>query len=149
LPDAFEMSFKVNVTAPVLLALRLAKGMAARQWGRIINIVSTTAYRPAQDGFLGYCSSKAALISATKGLALEFGQSGITVNCISPSFTGHANMAPAMVEAVSPMMVAMQAIKRPATPEDFVGSIAFLASDDAAFMTGQLLVTDGGGYMIG
>lgn len=147
-PEAFEMFYKVNVTAPVLLSLRLATGMVSRQWGRIVNIVSSTAYRPAPGGF-GYSTSKAALISATKGLAAELGQSGITVNCISPSFTGHSNIPAAMVEAVSPVMVAMQAIKRPATPEDFVGSIAFLASDDAAFMTGQTLVTDGGGYMIG
>ena len=93
-----------------------------------------------------YIASKGAVIGLSRSLAAEVGADGVTVNCIAPNFTrteGTAIVEREAPEAVA-QTVASQAIPRVAVPADLLGAVSFLASDAAAFMTGQTLVVDGG-----
>jgi len=114
-------------------------------WGRIINISSNTFFMGLPN-MAHYIASKGAVIGMTRSLSSEFGTFGITANCVAPNFTRTEGTA--IVEATAPEVVAQtvasQSIPRVAVPADVLGTILFLASDEAAFMTGQTLVVDGG-----
>jgi NAD(P)-dependent dehydrogenase (short-subunit alcohol dehydrogenase family) len=117
----WEQTFAVNVTAPMLLIQALAPGMAARGWGRIVNVVSVTAR-------LG-------------------GPSGITVNALSPGAVrteGEVELAGGETAGLHAEIVAAQAIPRGLLPADMVAAVRFLASDGASGMTGQVLEVGGG-----
>ncbi|MBP0595712.1 SDR family oxidoreductase [Paraburkholderia sp. LEh10] len=135
----------VNVDAPFLLARALSPSMIRQRWGRIVNLASSSVWGP-PPGMTAYASSKMAVIGLTRALASELGAHGITVNAISPGLTRHAgsaaNMPPAQFEAVR----SRQFIPRTETPDDLTGALAFLVSDAAAFITGQVINVDGGGF---
>jgi NAD(P)-dependent dehydrogenase (short-subunit alcohol dehydrogenase family) len=78
------------------------------------------------------------------GLAGEVGQYGITINCVAPGLTRTAKAAASLPEGFFQEMASLQAIKRSGTPDDQSGVVSFLASDDAAFITGQTILADGG-----
>lgn len=145
--DRLDLFFSVNVMAAFQLSQGLAPGMAERKWGRIINIVSSSAWGP-YPGFTAYVSSKMALVGMTRCLAVELGDSGVTVNAITPALTWHDQFKSALPESVWEDQRQRQAIHRTATPEDLVGGIAFLCSDDSAFMTAQTLFLDGGAVIV-
>lgn len=135
----------VNVEAPFLLAQAFCPGMAKRGFGRVINFASSTTWGP-PPGMAAYATSKMAIIGLTRALASEFGAHGITVNAISPGLTEHAgtkaNLPPDAFTAVK----SRQFIQRTEQPVDLVGPVLFLASDRSAFITGQVLNVDGGGF---
>ena len=100
-------------------------------------------------GLSAYMASKAGVLGLTSGLANDLGQFGITVNAVSPGLTRTPAVeedvaAGRLSEAALEAMIDQRAIRRAGTPQDLVGTVAFLVSDDAAFMTGQFLVADGG-----
>ena len=134
----------VNVTAPLLLCRLLAPAMAEHAWGRIINIASDTVDRPPGPGMVPYITSKAAVIGFTRALAVELGPAGITVNAISPGLTdtgaASADQPPELFAAVREA----QAIRRTLVPDDYAGLVRFLASDEAAVITGQTISADAG-----
>ena len=134
----------VNVEAAAALVRRVAPGMIARGWGRIVNIASDTFDRPPGPGLLAYITSKGAVIGLTRAFAVELGPAGITVNAISPglTLTGAAggDQPPEMFAAVRDG----QAIKRTLVPADYAGTLAFLVSDQAAIITGQTISADAG-----
>jgi NAD(P)-dependent dehydrogenase (short-subunit alcohol dehydrogenase family) len=99
--------------------------------------------------FLHYIASKGAVIAMTRGLARELGKDNITVNALAPGFTVSENVAkdPGHMQA-GDLSRASRAIKRDESPQDLVGTVSFLASEDAAFLTGQTIVVDGGSAML-
>ncbi len=140
----------INLDGTFLVTAAFVPGMRVRKWGRIVNMASST-FGSVTTGFAHYVASKGGVIGFTRGLAGDLAADGITVNAIAPGLTrspgtivrkprpGFANMDEEF-EAIA----RLQAIKRPEVPDDLVGALSFLTSDDAAFMTGQTLNIDGG-----
>ncbi len=135
----------INLDAMFLTAQSFVPGMKASGWGRIVNMASNTFATPV-TGFVHYVASKGGVIGFTRALASELGPHGVTVNAIAPSLTRTpGTLGPGGQPADRFAMVRnLQAIKRSEEPDDLVGALAFLTSDDAAFVTGQTLYVDGG-----
>lgn len=135
----------INLDSMFLTAKAFVPGMVDRGWGRIVNMASNTFGTPV-TGYSHYIASKGGVIGFTRALASDLADRGITVNAIAPSLVRtHGTQvtnprSDERFEAVS----SMQAIKRTQMPEDLAGTLSFLASDDAAFVTGQTLYVDGG-----
>lgn len=134
----------VNLDGVFLCAREVIPHMKRQGGGRIVNMTSTTFFMGVPN-FCHYVASKGGVIGFTRGLAGEVGQFGITVNCIAPGLTktGSVEASPDIL-ATWQMLVDAQAIHRKETPDDLVGPLLFLASDDSAFVTGQTLCVDGG-----
>jgi NAD(P)-dependent dehydrogenase (short-subunit alcohol dehydrogenase family) len=135
----------VNLDSVFLLVKAFLPGMKERRWGRIISVSSTTFHSGIAFN-THYTASKGGLIGFARSLASEVGDFGITVNTIAPGLTRTdttMNGKPAEFGWFE-MIRQQQAIKRTETPEDLAGPLAFLASDDSAFVTGQTIVVDGG-----
>jgi (S)-1-phenylethanol dehydrogenase len=140
----------INLDSVFLMCAVFVPGMRARKWGRIVNMASSTLGSVVSD-FVHYVASKGGVVGFTRALATELGNDGITVNAISPGLTrspGTLARTPrpgmASMEDELAFAATMQAIKRPEVPADLAGTVSFLTSDDAAFMTGQTLNVDGG-----
>jgi NAD(P)-dependent dehydrogenase (short-subunit alcohol dehydrogenase family) len=142
-PEEWDRVLEVNISGVFHACRAVAPYMRQAGRGRIINMASgaVTMGRP---NYLHYITSKSALIGMTRSLARELGDYGITVNTIMPG----AIVTEIPRETVTPeqreRLTALQCIRRPGTPEDLVGAAMFLASNAAAFVTGQALTVDGG-----
>jgi NAD(P)-dependent dehydrogenase (short-subunit alcohol dehydrogenase family) len=141
--DEFRRVMAVNLESAFLLCKACIPSMRAGDWGRIINVTSRTFWLPVPD-MAAYLASKGGVIGLTRALATELGAHNITVNVVAPGLTRTATMEASTADAVFAMTANMQVIKRTQEPEDLVGLVSFLASDDSAFMTGQTLMVDGG-----
>jgi NAD(P)-dependent dehydrogenase (short-subunit alcohol dehydrogenase family) len=116
------------------------------QHGRVINVASRT-YFLANPGQMAYVAAKGAVMGMTRVMAKELGEEGITVNAVAPGMVATpGTQAHSNEEAFNRVMM-NQAIKKRVTPEHFAGLIAFIASDDAEMITGQMILCDGGGYL--
>jgi NAD(P)-dependent dehydrogenase (short-subunit alcohol dehydrogenase family) len=133
----------INLDSVFHLVKAVLPNMKAKGWGRIISMSSTT-FHAGLAGSTHYTASKAALIGFSRALASELGQYGITVNTIAPGLVKTATTDGGPQHQWFEALAQQQAIKRTEVPEDLVGPLAFLASDDAAFVTGQTLLVDGG-----
>jgi 3-oxoacyl-[acyl-carrier protein] reductase len=118
------------------------KGMMKRRAGRIVNIASIVGLT-GNKGQANYAASKAGLIGFTKSVAKEYATRGILVNCVAPGFI-ETDMTAALPEEARATLLQAIALGRLGRPEDVAGAVLFLASDLAAYVTGQVLVVDGG-----
>lgn len=141
--ENFRRFLAINLEAPLILAQTMAADMAKRHWGRIVQIASSTVGNP-MPGFCSYITTKMGGIGMVRGLAAELGPKGITVNAISPGLTRTPASEKELPQALFDAVVHRQLIKRTEVPEDLCGALAFLSSDDAAFITGQNIFVDGG-----
>jgi NAD(P)-dependent dehydrogenase (short-subunit alcohol dehydrogenase family) len=127
----------------VFLCIKAALSQMKKQkYGRIINISSSTFFLT-HPNLCHYITAKAGVIGLTRALATELGEFGITVNAVSPGLTRTERTAD-IPQEIWDFQVSLQAIKRPEVPGDLVGTVIFLASEDAAFITGQTICVDGG-----
>ena len=137
----FDRVYAVNVKVPFFLVAELAPAMAERGKGAIVNVTTMVA-EFGQSGMALYGSSKAALVLLTKAWAAEFGPSGVRVNAVSPGPTrteGTADMGDALDQLANTTPHG-----RPGLPDDIAAAIAYLATDDAAYVHGAVLPVDGG-----
>ena len=136
----------VNLRGPFLMVKHVVPHMKARQYGKIINIGSGTAYRGVPM-LLHYVTSKGGIVSFTRALSRELGQHGIRVNTLGPGFTlsdSVVDQNPEHVRTAQPRAIAGRAIPRDEHPHDLLGALIFLASSEGDFITGQNIAVDGG-----
>jgi NAD(P)-dependent dehydrogenase (short-subunit alcohol dehydrogenase family) len=146
--DEWRKVMDVNILGVALCCRACVPHMRKAGGGRIINLASGAPIKGVPL-FLHYISSKGAVIAMTRGLARELGKDGITVNSLAPGFTLSENVLAKEDHMKSGVVTrGTRAIQRDETPEDLVGAVSFLAGADAAFVTGQTLVVDGGSAMI-
>ncbi len=139
---------RVNVDGLVHVTRAVVPGMQAAGFGRIINLTSIAAFGTAMPGTTFYAATKAAVIALTKRFALDLGAHGITVNAVAPGFI-RTDMVSAgrTAEQAAQLLESMAGkamVRRVGTPEDIAHAISFLAGERAGFVTGQVLVVDGG-----
>jgi NAD(P)-dependent dehydrogenase (short-subunit alcohol dehydrogenase family) len=139
--EQWDQVLAVNLKGTFFCAQSALAGMRERGWGRVINTSSVASL--GNIGQANYAASKAGVIGLTRTLALEYAKYGITVNCVAPGPV-MTRMLAGVPEAIRERIVAKVPVGRIARPEEIAGVHAFLASEDAAFITGQVLFVDGG-----
>jgi NAD(P)-dependent dehydrogenase (short-subunit alcohol dehydrogenase family) len=141
----WDRMMAVNVRGSFECAKAVAPEMRKKQYGKIVNIASGTVFKGAPM-MLHYVTSKGAIVAMSRSLARELGDDGIRVNTLAPGLVMSANVLdnPAWKGAVLQNNIASRAIKREATPEDMCGTLVYLCCADSDFVTGQVLVVDGG-----
>jgi 3-oxoacyl-[acyl-carrier protein] reductase len=146
--DDWRAIFAANVDSAFFLAQSLAPAMKAAGYGRIVTISSGAGLRPSLTGIQAYAASKHALVGLTRQLAAELGPHGITVNSVAPGLvlSNPASRAQweSYGEAGQAAILARIHTRRLGHPEDIAAAAAFLCSDDASWITGQILSVDGG-----
>lgn len=142
--DMFDQVVKVNLKGLYFCTQAVVKTMIEKKYGKIINIASS-------QGRIGipmnsdYASTKGAVISLTRTLAVELGPLGINVNGICPGLTPTEGMkSTGLSQELTDAVINMTPLRRTGVPEDYIGIAIFLASDESSFMTGQTVSVDGG-----
>ena len=142
--DLFDKVIRINLRGPWLVTQQALPDMLEAGWGRVINITSSSVQTgsPMQGH---YVSSKGGLVGMTKALALEFAASGVTFNMIPPGFIDTPMLRAAPIDADA--FAKTLPMKRIGQPEDIAAACAYLASEEASYVTGQVISTNGGRYM--
>src|SRR5689334_10946835 len=140
--DDWDMVLDANLRGPFAAIRAASRGMMKRRWGRIINITSVVGVI-GNKGQANYAASKAGLIGLTKSVAKELASRNILINAVAPGFI-ETDMTAAMTPEARETLSKQIPLERLGTPNDVAATVAFLASDFASYITGQVLVVDGG-----
>ena len=140
--EEWEEVLRTNLTAVFKLTREAVKRMIRRRSGRVINVASVSGIL-GPPGQANYAAAKAGLIGFTRSVAKEYAKRGVTVNAVAPGFI-ETDMTAALPEAVQKEYLAQIPAGRFGKPEEVAKLVAFLASDDAAYITGQTICIDGG-----
>ncbi len=143
--EEWETVINTNLNSVFRLSQLCLRGMLKARWGRIINITSVVGLS-GNPGQCNYSAAKAGMIGFTKSLAREVASRGITVNAVAPGFIS-TDMTDALTEDQKTEMLQQIPLARLGEPGDIAKSVAFLASDDAAYITGSTLHVNGGMFM--
>lgn len=143
--EDWNLVIQTNLTGAFLCTQAVMQGMMKERWGRIINIASVVG-EMGNAGQANYVASKAGLIGLTKSLAQELGSRNITVNAVTPGFIS-TDMTAVLAEEHKAKMLGIIPLKRFGEPADIAAAVAFLASEGASYVTGNVLKVNGGMYM--
>jgi 3-oxoacyl-[acyl-carrier protein] reductase len=141
----WDLVMAVNLKSAFLCTKAVSRVMMKNRWGRIINMSSVVGVM-GNAGQANYSASKAGLIGLTKSAAKELGSRNITVNAIAPGYI-QTEMTENLPQAAKDGFLSSIPLKRPGTPEDVARVVSFLASDNAEYITGQVIHCDGGMVM--
>jgi 3-oxoacyl-[acyl-carrier protein] reductase len=141
----WEEVLNVNLKGAFLCTKAVTKPMMKQRYGRIINVSSVVGVS-GNPGQANYVASKAGIIGLTKGVARELASRGITANVVAPGYI-ETDMTADLPDKAKDAMVSQIPLGRSGTPEDIAAAVVFLASDQAAYITGQVLHVSGGMYM--
>ena len=139
--DYFNHFMAVNMTGQMLMTRAVLPSMQERGGGSVIFQSSGAAYRAASSP---YCLSKLTVVGLTRGFASELGKFGIRVNCIAPGVIDTEATRVTVGEPVMDMMVKQLPLGRRGTTDDLLGILIFFASDDSKFVSGQVMLVNGG-----
>jgi len=143
--DDWDAVLDANLRGAFVAIRAVSRGMMKRRWGRIINMASVVGI-VGNKGQANYAASKAGLIALTKTVAKELASRNILANAVAPGFI-ETDMTAAMTEDAKKTLYAQIPLERLGTPKDVAGIVTFLASEYAAYITGQVFVVDGGMVM--
>jgi 3-oxoacyl-[acyl-carrier protein] reductase len=141
----WDLVLKINLDGAFLAIQQVLPTMMKNRWGRIINISSVVG-QAGSAGQANYAASKAGLIGLTKALAQEMGSRSITVNAVAPGYIA-TDMTKDLPEELKQKLLGAIPLGRMGRPEDIAAAVKFLASEDAAYITGQVIAVNGGMYM--
>jgi 3-oxoacyl-[acyl-carrier protein] reductase len=143
--DDWNAVIDANLRGAFVAIRAASRGMIKRRWGRIINIASVVGLT-GNKGQANYAASKAGLIGLTKSVAKELGSRNVLANAVAPGFI-ETDMTAAMTTEARAGLAGQIPLERLGSPQDVAGIVAFLASEHASYITGQVLVVDGGMVM--
>ncbi|WP_031500764.1 3-oxoacyl-[acyl-carrier-protein] reductase [Bryobacter aggregatus] len=143
--DDWNQVIQTNLTGAFVAAQAVMSGMMKERWGRIINIASVVG-EMGNPGQANYVASKAGLIGLTKSLAQELASRNITVNAVTPGFI-ETDMTAVLSDEQKERITSLIPLKRLGQADDIAAAVAFLASDNASYITGHILKVNGGMYM--
>jgi 3-oxoacyl-[acyl-carrier protein] reductase len=141
-PEAWDRVIRTNLTSAYLCTRAALRGMLKARWGRIVSVTSVAGIT-GNPGQANYAAAKAGLIGFTRSVAKEVGSRGITVNAVAPGFVD-TDMTGALDDSVKEAALPAIALGRFADPGEIAAAVGYLASEDAAYVTGHVLVVDGG-----
>lgn len=142
----WDAVMNTNLDSVFNMAKQVVDGMVERKWGRVINVSSVNGQKGA-FGQTNYSAAKAGMHGFTKALALEVAKQGVTVNTISPGYIGTKMVTAIPQEILDSKILPQIPVNRLGKPEEIAGLVAYLASDEAAFVTGANISINGGQHM--